>query len=84
MTLERVTVDLAQAFEPSQIYVACKSRREIIHLGACTDTTTVSRAKSLQGLTVTSLPRNLNLGGANEQVKEFMQTRFPKDPLAAR
>lgn len=25
MTLERVTVDLARAFEPSQIYVACKS-----------------------------------------------------------
>lgn len=32
----------------------------------------VSRARSLQGLTVTALPRN-DLGGANEQVKEFME-----------
>ncbi|KAJ8118005.1 hypothetical protein OPT61_g936 [Boeremia exigua] len=54
MTLDRVTVDLARAFEPSQIYVA------------------LSRARSLKGLTVTALPR-FDLGGANAQVKEFME-----------
>lgn len=29
MTLDRVTVDLARAFEPSQIYVACKSLLDV-------------------------------------------------------
>jgi len=37
MTLERVTVDLARAFEPSQIYVACKSLFERFVSLACTD-----------------------------------------------
>jgi ATP-dependent DNA helicase PIF1 len=55
MTLDRVTVDLARAFETSQIYVA------------------LSRARSLKGLTVKSLPQK-ELGGANAQVKEFMET----------
>ena len=70
MTLDRVIVDLARAFEQSQIYVACK-----YHPNALPGTTliisTVSRARSLQGLTVTALP-NKDLGGANAQVKEFM------------
>lgn len=77
MTLERVTVDLARAFEPSQIYVACEFSTDVLLKPSSTNPMVVSRAKSLQGLTVTSLPRNLDLGGANEQVKEFMQTRFP-------
>ncbi|KZM19880.1 DNA helicase [Ascochyta rabiei] len=59
MTLDRVTVDLARAFEPSQIYVA------------------LSRARSLKGLTVTALPR-FDLGGANAQVKEFMEKHVIK------
>ncbi|KAF9698916.1 hypothetical protein EKO04_002875 [Ascochyta lentis] len=59
MTLDRVTVNLARAFEPSQIYVA------------------LSRARSLKGLTVTALPR-FDLGGANAQVKEFMETHVIK------
>ena len=54
MTLDRVIVDLARAFEQSQIYVA------------------LSRARSLNGLTVKALPRT-ELGGANPQVKEFME-----------
>jgi hypothetical protein len=37
MTLERVTVDLARAFEPSQIYVACKSLYVRFVLFSCTD-----------------------------------------------
>ncbi|CAO2657621.1 Nn.00g037470.m01.CDS01 [Neocucurbitaria sp. VM-36] len=59
MTLDRVIVDLARAFEPSQIYVA------------------LSRARSLQGLKVTSLPQR-NLGGANAQVKEFFEKYLSK------
>jgi hypothetical protein len=35
-------------------------------------TMTVSRARSLKGLTVTALPK-FDLGGANAQVKEFME-----------
>jgi ATP-dependent DNA helicase PIF1 len=60
MTLDRVIVDLARAFETSQIYVA------------------LSRARSLKGLTVRALPRN-ELGGANAQVKEFMETFLNKN-----
>lgn len=69
MTLDRVTVDLARAFEPSQIYVA----REVSSETPKTVLTiiVVSRARSLKGLTVSALPR-FDLGGANAQVKEFM------------
>ena len=67
---EHVPLILHSAFEQSQIYVACK-----YHPNALPGTTliisTVSRARSLQGLTVTALP-NKDLGGANAQVKEFM------------
>lgn len=55
MTLDRVIVDLSDAFEASQIYVA------------------LSRARSLNGLKVVGIPRR-NLGGANQQVKEFFNT----------
>lgn len=70
MTLDRVIVDLARAFEQSQIYVACKSHPNALP-GTTLIISTVSRARSLQGLTVTALP-NKDLGGANAQVKEFM------------
>ena len=71
MTLDRVIVDLARAFEQSQIYVACKSHHNELP-GATLIISTVSRARSLKGLTVTALP-NKDLGGANAQVKEFME-----------
>lgn len=70
MTLDRVKVDLARAFEQSQIYVACEFL--LVRFGPRLTVTTVSRARSLQGLTVTALPNN-DLGGANAQVKEFME-----------
>jgi ATP-dependent DNA helicase PIF1 len=71
MTLDRVIVDLARAFEQSQIYVACKSHSNALP-GPTLIISTVSRARSLQGLTVTALPTK-DLGGANAQVKEFME-----------
>ena len=71
MTLDRVIVDLARAFEQSQIYVACKSHHNELP-GATLIISTVSRARSLKGLTVTALP-NKDLGGANAQVKEFLE-----------
>lgn len=37
----------------------------------------VSRARSLKGLTVSALPR-FDLGGANAQVKEFMENIVAK------
>lgn len=72
MTLERVIVDLSRAFEPSQIYVARTfffAQHDTIKKLSIE---TVSRARSLKGLKVIGLPRT-NLGGANEQVKEFFE-----------
>jgi hypothetical protein len=40
---------------------------------------TVSRARSLKGLRVVGLPR-VNLGGANEQVKEFFEKYLRNKP----
>jgi ATP-dependent DNA helicase PIF1 len=74
MTLDRVVVDLAKAFEPSQIYVA---RKYYIVAGDASlvvlISSPVSRARSLNGLKVEGLP-NVNLGGANPQVREFMES----------
>jgi hypothetical protein len=70
MTLERVIVDLSRAFEPSQIYVARESVPLSVNRLPANKAHIVSRARSLKGLKVMGLPR-VNLGGANEQVKEF-------------
>lgn len=75
MTLDRVTVDLARAFEPSQIYVACKCHPLAMY--TLINGSEVSRARSLKGLTVSALPR-FDLGGANAQVKEFMENIVAK------
>ena len=77
MTLDRVIVDLARAFEPSQIYVARKCLSSITTKNVEADARIVSRARSLQGLKVTSLPQR-NLGGANAQVKEFFEKYLSK------
>jgi len=76
MTLERVIVDLSRAFEPSQIYVARMSFTSS-HFLCQANKSTVSRARSLKGLKVIGLPRT-NLGGANEQVKEFFEKFLKK------
>jgi hypothetical protein len=68
MTLERVKVNLAKAFEPSRVYVA--RTYSSLHAGRKLTSTVVSRATSLEGLEVTALPKK-DLGGANEQVKRF-------------
>jgi hypothetical protein len=72
MTLDRVIVDLSRAFEPSQIYVARMLIVSRTHKADELTMQTVSRARSLMGLKVIGLPR-MNLGGANEQVKEFFE-----------
>lgn len=78
MTLDRVIVDLRDAFEASQIYVARKSRLTLWQTREQVGSTNiydrvVSRARSLRGLKVVGLPRK-DLGGANKQVKEFFET----------
>jgi hypothetical protein len=77
MTLDRVIVDLSRAFEPSQIYVARTFPSFQYLVDNRLTVETVSRARSLKGLKVIGLPRS-NLGGANEQVKEFFEKYLRK------
>jgi hypothetical protein len=58
MTLEYVKVNLEKAFEPSQVYVACTCTPVCIHRVQPTNAQVVSRARSLDGLHVTSAPSN--------------------------
>lgn len=81
MTLDKVIVDLSEAFEASQIYVARKSTSFSHGIHELIDAT-VSRARSLKGLKVTGLPRR-RLGGGNVQVKEFFQKYLTKKPASA-
>jgi hypothetical protein len=69
MTLKKVKVNLAKAFEPSQVYVACKYSHD--HGSTSLISITVSRATSLEGLEVTELPKKV-FGGANPEVTEFL------------
>lgn len=77
MTLDRVIVDLKDAFEASQLYVARKFYCLPITAKQRLTSRTVSRARSLKGLEVVALPTK-NLGGANPQVREFFDKYLDK------
>jgi hypothetical protein len=74
MTLNRVRVDLGKAFEEGQAYVARKLHLNCDYIS--TNIFPVSRARSLEGLEVISLPPPEKMGSGNPQVKEFLRNKF--------
>ena len=72
MTIDKVKVNLQKAFDPSQVYVACTSNH-IYPSDTKLTANTVSRARSLHGLEVTTLPKK-HFGGQAPEVKEFMDS----------
>ena len=74
MTLNRVVVNLSKSFEQGQAYVArkftcCLLGWKILIVSS------VSRARSLEGLKVESFPATAQ-GKGNPQVKEFLREKF--------
>lgn len=84
MTLDRVQAYLHDCFEGSQLYVARKSNYNVTFVKPRLISSIVSRARSLRGLNVWSLPPKEKRLYADDQVKAFFKKYLdPSSPYSA-